>query len=241
MDVTDIGNKEEGKVWHRKPTAGKSVLATVVRTAPQAKTVRFLHVAFDTTGDSFLAGDHHGNIYVFDITRNRFRLVQRTGQACTAVAFTLRRTTEFLVALADYTIKCFDKDTKQLVSWMRGHEGAVSSISVHSSGRYAITTSSDTAQLWDLDTFQRKRKLNIKQSFFRCFSCLLATPSSAVSAMTPSSRGKATHFSANTSFQFPTVDQESLIKPLLSHVTVKAWRQAVAPTCCTFGVWTASS
>lgn len=55
-------------------------------------------------------------------------------------------------------------DTKQLVSWMRGHEGAVSSISVHSSGRYAITTSSDTAQLWDLDTFQRKRKLNIRHS-----------------------------------------------------------------------------
>ncbi|AWO96996.1 putative TBC1 domain family member 31 [Scophthalmus maximus] len=164
MEVTDIGNKEEGKVWHRKPTAGKGVLVTVARTAQQGKTVRFLHVAFDTTGDSFLAGDHHGNIYVFDISRNRFRLVQKTGQACTALAFTLRRTTEFLVALADYTVKCFDKDTKQLVSWMRGHEGAVSSVSVHSSGRYAVTTSSDTAQLWDLDTFQRKRKLNIRQS-----------------------------------------------------------------------------
>ncbi|KAM4579996.1 TBC1 domain family member 31 [Odontesthes bonariensis] len=164
MEVTDIGNKEEGKVWHRKPTPGRSVLVTVIRTAQQAKTVRFLHVAFDTTGDSFLAGDHHGNIYVLDISRNRFRLVQKTGQACTAVAFSLRRTTEFLVALADYTIKCFDKDTKQLVSWMRGHEGAVSFISTHSSGRYAITTSSDTAQLWDLDTFQRKRKLNIRQS-----------------------------------------------------------------------------
>uniref|UniRef100_A0A8C5ESD9 TBC1 domain family member 31 n=1 Tax=Gouania willdenowi TaxID=441366 RepID=A0A8C5ESD9_GOUWI len=141
-----------------------SVLVTVVRTTQQAKTVRFLHVAFDTTGESFLAGDHHGHIYVFDISRNRFRLVQRTGQACTALAFCLRRTSEFLVALADYTVKCFDKDTKQLVSWMRGHEGAVSSISVHSSGRFAITTSSDTAQLWDLDTFQRKRKLNIRQS-----------------------------------------------------------------------------
>uniref|UniRef100_A0A3Q1KH56 TBC1 domain family member 31 n=1 Tax=Anabas testudineus TaxID=64144 RepID=A0A3Q1KH56_ANATE len=164
MEVTDIGNKEEGKIWHRKPTPGKGVLVTVVRTAQQAKTVRFLHVAFNTTGDSFLAGDYHGSIYVFDISRNRFRLVQKTGQACTSLAFSLRRTTEFLVALADYTIKCFDKDTKQLVSWMRGHEGAVSSISVHSSGRYTITTSSDTAQLWDLDTFQRKRKLNIRQS-----------------------------------------------------------------------------
>uniref|UniRef100_A0A673A1D9 TBC1 domain family member 31 n=1 Tax=Sphaeramia orbicularis TaxID=375764 RepID=A0A673A1D9_9TELE len=140
------------------------VLATVIRSAYQAKTVRFLHLTFDTTGDSFLAGDHHGNIYVFDISRNRFRLVQKTGQACTALAFSLRRTTEFLVALADYTIKCFDKDTKQLVSWMRGHDGAVSSISVDSSGRYAVTTSSDTAQLWDLDTFQRKRKLSVRQS-----------------------------------------------------------------------------
>ncbi|XP_077800130.1 TBC1 domain family member 31 isoform X13 [Macaca mulatta] len=47
---------------------------------------------------------------------------------------------------------------------MRGHESSVFSISVHASGKYAITTSSDTAQLWDLDTFQRKRKLNIRQS-----------------------------------------------------------------------------
>lgn len=58
----------------------------------------------------------------------------------------------------------FTTVTKELVSWMRGHESSVFSISVHASGRYAITTSSDTAQLWDLDTFQRKRKLNIRQS-----------------------------------------------------------------------------
>ncbi|XP_054638968.1 TBC1 domain family member 31 isoform X2 [Dunckerocampus dactyliophorus] len=143
MEVTDVGNKEEGKLWCRKPAPGKGVLLTVVRNAHQTK-IRFLHAAFDTTGESFLAGDHHGNIYAFDISRNR--------------------TTEFLVALVDNTVKCFDKDTKQLISCMRGHEGAVSSISIHSSGRYAITTSSDTAQLWDLDTFQRERKLNVQQS-----------------------------------------------------------------------------
>lgn len=141
-----------------------------------------------------------------DRSVGRFHLVQKTGQACTALAFNLHRTTELLVALADHTIKCFDKgridtshsahpfvlvatvlpsrrfswwalivdgacysasiflaDTKQMISWMRGHEGAVSFISVHSSGRYAISTSVDTAQLWDLDTFQRKRKLTVRQ------------------------------------------------------------------------------
>nr|XP_054353447.1 TBC1 domain family member 31 isoform X11 [Pongo pygmaeus] len=61
-------------------------------------------------------------------------------------------------------LTCMETVTKELVSWMRGHESSVFSISVHASGKYAITTSSDTAQLWDLDTFQRKRKLNIRQS-----------------------------------------------------------------------------
>ncbi|NWH57772.1 TBC31 protein, partial [Geococcyx californianus] len=129
-----------------------------------SETKRFVNVAFDSSGDSLLAGDQQGNMYVFDLNGNRFNLVQRTVQACTALAFNLRRKTEFLVALADYSIKCFDTETKELVSWMRGHESSVSSISVHGSGRYAITTSTDTAQLWDLETFQRKRKLNVRQS-----------------------------------------------------------------------------
>ncbi|KAK6490883.1 TBC1 domain family member 31 [Huso huso] len=168
MQTTDIGSKGNGKIWHRKPSPASSdgVMVNVIHSAAgyPSKTVRFLHAAFDTTGEAFLAGDHHGNVYTFDLNRNRFNLVQKTGQACTALAFNLRRKTEYLVALADYSIKCFDTDTKELVSWMRGHESAVSSVSVHGSGRYAITTSTDTAQLWDLDTFQRKRKLNVRQS-----------------------------------------------------------------------------
>lgn len=54
-------------------------------------------------------------------------------------------------------------DTKEMVAWMKGHESVIGNISVHASGRYALTTSTDAAQLWDLDTFQRKRKLNIKE------------------------------------------------------------------------------
>ncbi|NWV41096.1 TBC31 protein, partial [Grantiella picta] len=129
-----------------------------------SKTVHFLNVAFDSFGDSLLAGDRQGNIYVFDLNGNRFNLVQRTMQACTALAFNLRRKTEFLVALADDSVKCFDTESQELVSWMKGHDSSVSSISVHCSGKYAITTSTDTAQLWDLDTFQRIRKLNVRQS-----------------------------------------------------------------------------
>ncbi|XP_034867735.1 TBC1 domain family member 31 isoform X1 [Mirounga leonina] len=168
MQSTDLGNKESGKLWHRKPSpaARDGIIVNIIHSTSDylPKVLRFLNVAFDSSGDCVIAGDHQGNIYVFDLYGNRFNLVQRTAQACTALAFNLRRKSEFLVALADYSIKCFDTVTKELVSWMRGHESSVFSISVHASGRYAITTSSDTAQLWDLDTFQRKRKLNILQS-----------------------------------------------------------------------------
>uniref|UniRef100_A0A5F8A1U4 TBC1 domain family member 31 n=1 Tax=Macaca mulatta TaxID=9544 RepID=A0A5F8A1U4_MACMU len=168
MQSTDLGNKESGKIWHRKPSPATrdGIIVNIIHNTSDyhPKVLRFLNVAFDGTGDCLIAGDHQGNIYVFDLYGNRFNLVQRTAQACTALAFNLRRKSEFLVALADYSIKCFDTVTKELVSWMRGHESSVFSISVHASGKYAITTSSDTAQLWDLDTFQRKRKLNIRQS-----------------------------------------------------------------------------
>uniref|UniRef100_A0A8C6CRN9 TBC1 domain family member 31 n=1 Tax=Moschus moschiferus TaxID=68415 RepID=A0A8C6CRN9_MOSMO len=168
MQSTDLGSKESGKIWHRKPSPATrdGIIVNIIHNTSDylPKVLRFLNVAFDSSGDCLIAGDHHGNIYVFDLCGNRFNLVQRTAQACTALAFNLHRKSEFLVALADYSIKCFDTVTKELVSWMRGHESSVFSISVHGSGRYAITTSSDTAQLWDLDTFQRKRKLNILQS-----------------------------------------------------------------------------
>ncbi|XP_042690606.1 TBC1 domain family member 31 isoform X2 [Centrocercus urophasianus] len=168
MPSCDLGSREQGSIWHRKPSpaARGGVVVNIFHSATgyHSKAIRFLNVAFDSSGDSLLAGDHQGNIYVFDLNGNRFKLVQRTMQACTALAFNLRRKTEFLVALADYSVKCFDTETKELISWMRGHDSSVSSISVHGSGRYAITTSTDTAQLWDLDTFQRKRKLNVRQS-----------------------------------------------------------------------------
>ena len=55
-------------------------------------------------------------------------------------------------------------ESKELVAWMKGHASAIHTISLHASGRYALTSSVDTGQLWDLDTFQRKRKLNVKEN-----------------------------------------------------------------------------
>lgn len=58
----------------------------------------------------------------------------------------------------------FDSESHELVSWMRGHDSSIHSISIHASGRYALTSSNSVAQLWDLDTFSRKRTLNGAQT-----------------------------------------------------------------------------
>ena len=36
------------------------------------KIVRFLHAAFDRSGDRFVAADHIGNLYSFDLHKNRY-------------------------------------------------------------------------------------------------------------------------------------------------------------------------
>jgi hypothetical protein len=38
----------------------------------------------------------------------RFSLLQSLGETCTAVGFGLHRRTEYLLALADFSVKCFD-------------------------------------------------------------------------------------------------------------------------------------
>ncbi|KAH3775121.1 hypothetical protein DPMN_176518, partial [Dreissena polymorpha] len=169
MQHLDVCGKTSGKVWHRKPTPSTdngvmvNITHTSASTISKGRAVRFMHSAFDNTGEAFMAGDHQGNVYMFDLAKNRFSLVQKCGTPCTSLALGLRKKSEFLIGLSDYSLKCYDTDTKEMVAWMKGHESAIHSISVHASGRYALTTSADTAQLWDLDTFQRKRKLTIKE------------------------------------------------------------------------------
>lgn len=141
------------------------LMVTVTHSVPSSsgsngRNVRFLHAAFNKSGDGFIASDHHGNIFLFDLCKNRwvinlwpkhlnyclmldlcqllllcllpqyplnvccrlvivvsfyfslslarFVLIQKTGHPCTALAFSLHRPSEFLVALSDYSLKCFD-------------------------------------------------------------------------------------------------------------------------------------
>ena len=55
-------------------------------------------------------------------------------------------------------------ERKELVSLMKDHESSICSISIHASGRHALTTANEIAQIWDLDTFTKKKTLNGAQT-----------------------------------------------------------------------------
>lgn len=126
------------------------------------KHIHFTHLSFNRMGDRFLACDLHGTIYMFDLNYNRYMRLNRLGITCTALAFNLKCKTEYLVAFIDGSIKCFNTETRNLVGWMKGHEKAIVSLSVHPTlGDMVISFSADSAQLWDLKTFECKQKLSI--------------------------------------------------------------------------------
>eukprot|EP00794_Sanderia_malayensis_P018697 gene18697-20585_t len=167
MQSIDLCRKTSGRLWHRKLTADSDngCLLKISNSSPnvvfkQGRIVRFHHVAFDKTGDKFVGADHIGHLFLFDLHKNRFSLIEKIGIPCTSIAFDLHQPNEVLVALSDYSLRCYNTEAKELVSTMRGHSSAIHQISVHGSGRHCISSSHDISICWDLDTFTRKRTLN---------------------------------------------------------------------------------
>ncbi|CAF0809776.1 unnamed protein product [Didymodactylos carnosus] len=180
MQTLELHGKESGQIWHRKIASKHGLLVSIIHSVFNVvdlplKTVHFLQATFDRNGNRLLAVDQRGNVYTFDLIRNKYELVHRTGTSCTALAFNLRNEAEFLIAMPDFTVKCFDASKKEFVAWMKGHSSPVKEISVDMNGDYCITTSAEIAFLWELKTFERKRKLTITNKadvcLFRAFFC----------------------------------------------------------------------
>lgn len=170
-EVVDVCRRSSGRMWSRKSTPPGDGLALEIIHSVPGKTslpnqhlVRFLHLCFDDSGSRLLAADLQGTIFLFNLAANTFSRILCFGSACTAVAFSRRGVDEVLVATADASLKIINVVTKEIVACLKGHVDPVQTISVHHSGRYVVTSSEDTAQLWDLNTLERKRKLTIKNS-----------------------------------------------------------------------------
>ncbi|KAL5467429.1 hypothetical protein EMCRGX_G031650 [Ephydatia muelleri] len=183
----DICGKDSGTIWTAKPVARPkdglllSISNTKVGLTSQGKHMQFVRVAFGCHGNWFVGGDQQGNIYHFNIAANRFKLIYRSGLSSTALVCCSHRPNEILAAFSDYTIRCLDIDTGDMVATLRGHDASIKSLSLDTSGRLLLAVSSKDSVLWDLNSFSRFKTLNggqeigVQDVFFLPFSDTIVT------------------------------------------------------------------
>ena len=119
-----------------------------------------LHGSWNREGNKAILSDSKGNILLIDTRANKWKWICQVQPPPCQLLFGLARENEFLVALPDTQVKCFDL-TGALISIMGGHEKTVQQMIVNSTGTEAITVSQDLAQVWSMSTFERIRKLNV--------------------------------------------------------------------------------
>uniref|UniRef100_T2M8A5 TBC1 domain family member 31 n=1 Tax=Hydra vulgaris TaxID=6087 RepID=T2M8A5_HYDVU len=178
--VLDLGGRDQGELWSRKPVPNKGngsflLINQIIKSKgllSKENHVRFLHTSFDVTGERIATADHLGNVYVFNLDKNWFTLVCKTGIPLTNIVWNASRINEVLIGLSNYELRCYNVVTKALVSIMKGHTSTIHSISIRRCGRYALSSSFDTTILWDLNTYTKSRTLigaqevGVQQVFF---------------------------------------------------------------------------
>ncbi|KAI8894406.1 WD40-repeat-containing domain protein [Globomyces pollinis-pini] len=105
-------------------------------------------------------GDQRGNIYCMEFIKNKFWIVSRTGVAITTLEFNKSKKRELIVALADYSIHCYNIDTCQLIAKLPAiHQDKITILSIHPTKSLLLSTSVTEAILWNTETWERKRIL----------------------------------------------------------------------------------
>ena len=77
METVDLFARKEGTIWVRRTTLRSDGLVlkacnTEKGMTAAGKKLSFMKVAFSPLGDVLYTADHMGNIYKFDLARNRY-------------------------------------------------------------------------------------------------------------------------------------------------------------------------
>ncbi|KAI9331208.1 hypothetical protein BDR26DRAFT_683408 [Obelidium mucronatum] len=120
--------------------------------------------ANDTFESSFAfvicAVDQRGHLFCFDVCKNKFWLIARSGVSATCMAFNSVRRREVIVGLSDNSIHCYNIDSNQLVARLPAyHRSEPTAVSVHPNKPIAISNSRSESIIWDTEKWERKRLL----------------------------------------------------------------------------------
>ena len=119
-----------------------------------------MHVSWNLSGSQCIVSDRKGVILLIDVRLNTWKKIAQMTLVPAVLEFGLAKTDEFLVALPNCEIRCFNT-SGALMSIMGGHKTQVSAIRVAPDGKEAISISSDIAHVWNLASFERLRKMQI--------------------------------------------------------------------------------
>ncbi|KAF7253111.1 hypothetical protein EG68_08559, partial [Paragonimus skrjabini miyazakii] len=120
--------------------------------------------AFDSSGARLFCGYQSGLIHELDFVKNRYHLLARLGQRITVMS-THPKINHLYVGLNDRVIRVLDSDTGSERGILQGHTSSIVSISVQPGrGLYAVTCGLNEAILWNLNTLQKRCKLNMEHN-----------------------------------------------------------------------------
>lgn len=79
METVDLFARKEGTIWVRRTSLRSDGLVLKACNTDRGMTtagkkLSFVKVAFSPLGDLFYTADHMGNIYKFDLARNRYNI-----------------------------------------------------------------------------------------------------------------------------------------------------------------------
>nr|CAD7441920.1 unnamed protein product [Timema bartmani] len=153
------------QVFYPKLSRKDGLIIQIHHTTPagngETHRVRFVHVAFNETGEQLAAADHRGNIFIIDLNSNKFWLLPNLG-ICTAIAFSPHKSAELLVGTADRALNFINTETGDIMGSLVGHTLPAKQVSFSCRGRYCLTASSEEAIIWDLESFTQAHKLTMR-------------------------------------------------------------------------------
>lgn len=157
------GSTQQEKTFVRTNGPFLTITSEALPKKSKFENARFLHIAFDHTGKRMVAGDSQGNIYAFDLRKNKFWFICHLNHSSTAISFTPILGQDLIVALSDCSILCMDSVSKTRKRTLNNHTTCVSHISIDSDSSRMLSSSLEQAIVWDLRTFDILHNLTLKK------------------------------------------------------------------------------
>eukprot|EP00803_Ostreobium_quekettii_P008125 evm.model.scf_877.4 EVM.evm.TU.scf_877.4 scf_877:37147-47291(+) len=160
---TFVVSGKSGRLWRTRPSPrGDGLLAAFSKAAghpPPSATSPFTAVAVSPGERLVAAADARGQVFLFDMARNRYGRLDRPGSAGTWVGFSPRDRRLLFAAFSDGMVACYDAVARCRLGTLVGHRGPVTGMAFAARRDELITVSRDALVMWDTLALRRQRSM----------------------------------------------------------------------------------